>query len=180
MPETSSLGVMLQVDAEHAILAETALRHLMPGAEEGLEEFAACFERLTVVWGKVCDYDTHNIRFAEWAKRTGIDPAEALRLFSRAGLVGKGVADDSVGQAHGDLHESLAAVARSYLTVRLKRDFLFGLTDLLRLRLTAAVSYFRVQTETAALIKLMAKTPTLAREWFSVLTDQEGEAFYKA
>jgi hypothetical protein len=77
------------------------------------------------------------------------------------------------------VEKAYSVVARIYLLLRLRRDFLFGLADLLRLRLTTAIGYLRVQAESIAALALMGGDPALARDWLATCSRSEGKEFYR-
>ena len=63
---------------------------------------------------------------------------------------------DPTQEAKQTLTNAEAGVARMFLSLRPGRDFFFGITDLLRLRVIPALGYLRIQSETAAPMKIMA------------------------
>lgn len=59
------------------------------------------------------------------------------------------------------------------------RAYDWGLSDLLRMRLTPAIGYQRIEVEAFALICRMRDRPHIACKWMEIRTDDEGVAFYK-
>jgi hypothetical protein len=84
---------------------------------------------------------------------------------------------DPVAEAQDALRKGNSVIARVYLLLRLERDFLFGLSDLLRLRVTSMFGYLRVQTETVAILTLSSTDWAMAVDWLNSL--EGGKEFYK-
>jgi hypothetical protein len=59
------------------------------------------------------------------------------------------------------------------------RAYHWGVTDLLRMRLTPAIGYQRMETGAFALICRMRDHPHIARKWMEIASDDDGVAFYK-
>lgn len=139
-----------------------ALVNLHPKLPEAVRSAVKAFDKFAEVWGKACLYDDHMEAIQKWATELGVHEDDALALLQKASLIGQKEPGDPFSNAQEELQKAVAAIARSYLTTRLARDFLFGLTDLLRLRLTASVGYLRSQSESCGLLRLMAKQPEAA------------------
>lgn len=84
--------------------------------------------------------------------------------------------EDPLLRAREQMDEGRGRIVRIfYQLLRLRRDYLLGLLEILCLRSTPAQGYLRLQAETAALVALKNDTK-LALNWFSSMT--EGRAFY--
>jgi hypothetical protein len=59
------------------------------------------------------------------------------------------------------------------------RAYHWGVTDLLRMRLTPAIGYQRIEAEAFALICRMRDHPHIARKWKDIVSDDDGVNFYK-
>jgi hypothetical protein len=101
-------------------------------------------------------------RFDEAAAELGVSGPELLAAIRKptdpsehAAIVKTRGADRDIGQIIG-YHTLLQLAYRSYRS---------GLTDLRRLKLTAAAGHLRVETESAALILLFFDQPTFAERW---------------
>lgn len=178
MEELTSLEFLLHIDAGNVIGSIANLRGLVPDVVEGVEAFNVAFDEMSREWGKACGYDEHVKSVEDWIKQTGADPGEAVRLLSEATLIGPDPAGDKTRDAHEKAQRAIPALARTYLTNGIRRDFLFGVSDLLRLRTSGAVAYLRVQCESAGLVSLMATEPTLGREWLDTTRPDLGKAFH--
>src|SRR5262249_13182282 len=81
--------------------------------------------------------------------------------------------------------EARAAIARLYsrraraiLKQLAFRSFVWGVTDLLRLRVTAALGHARIEVEAVALMNIMAENPAVAWKWFGIDSDSAGQRFF--
>lgn len=68
---------------------------------------------------------------------------------------------------------------RGLVFTMIDRAYHWGLSDLLRMRLTPAIGYQRIEAEAFALICQMRHHPHIARQWKDIASDAEGVAFYK-
>lgn len=182
MEQITTLEYVLQADADNAIKSMANLTHFLPDVVTGIDSYVNAFEGVSREWGEVTGWDGHNKKVqAELGNLVakGMAPKDAFEMLRTAGLVNPGRAGDTTAASQNSLYETDAILARAQLTNRLHRDFLFGVSDLLRLRATSAVGYVRVQCETAALISLMKKDPIVAKDWFDGMSREGGKQFYK-
>jgi hypothetical protein len=173
-----TLDYLIGADGENITKSSAALSGTHAPSLEVVEEATQVFDRLNGVWGTRCDYDTYHGQVDSWAKEIGLSGAEALDYLEQASMIGNSSLGDSTNMAKVNLDKAVSVLARTYLTARLCRDFLWGITDLLRLRLTPAVGYLRVQAETCGLLMLMAESPPVAREWLRVMDHNRGKEFH--
>ncbi len=87
--------------------------------------------------------------------------------------------DDSTSKAKIALEKIYSTISRTYLLLRIRRDFFLGMAELLRLRYTAATAYYRLQSESFALIKLFGNKPQIAQDWMNATTNTLGHDFFK-
>jgi hypothetical protein len=86
------------------------------------------------------------------------------------------------GQALSDESRGLvnnAAVDRGLLLARIGILYATAVTDFLRMRLTMPLACVRLQCELLALIKLMFENASVAQQWMSILTDNDGRALFR-
>lgn len=69
---------------------------------------------------------------------------------------------------------------RAIVVLACQRQFMWGVTDLLRTRVTPAFGYTRQQAESVALLHLFRDNPNAAVQWRQVSTANEGRRFYRA
>lgn len=178
MVEMTRADFLLAADFENAVKSKEALVGLFPEALDVVEAGAALFETLAREWGKICDYDDHHEVMGRWADSLGLKDDDALGFLSQAELIGQPPAADSSADAKRSFISAIAVVARAYLMIRIARDYIFGVTDILRLRITPATGYIRLQAESAGLLKLMSTEPEAAQAWFNSMIKNEGKEFY--
>jgi hypothetical protein len=178
MPEITSIEYLLAADAENAVRSQIALCERFPEAMNTATSAAQVLEILPREWGKVCDYDSHHAVLESWARDMGVSGNEVLKFLSKATLIGDHPSSDPSAKAQVSLAQAVSVISRAYLMVRMARDYLFGLTDLLRLRITPAVGYLRLQAESAGLLKLILEEPPVAQAWLDSLLENQGKAFH--
>jgi hypothetical protein len=169
------------LDCDEANIKQTkrALLSLHKDSLDATDECHTLFESIGILFGKACGYDKYNRQVNEWLEtgRRGT-PEQNVRFLEQAKIIGDVSGTDPVAQAKVAVEKANSAIARIYLLLRLGRDFFFGLTDLLRLRITSMHGYIRIQSETAAILCLCAAEPALAVDWFNAANLEEGKKFY--
>lgn len=83
---------------------------------------------------------------------------------------------DQIGRAKDRM---LGRRLRGVVLAMIDRAYHWGVTDLLRMRLTPAIGYQRIEAEAFALICRMRDHPHIARKWMEIVSDDNGVAFYK-
>ena len=136
------------------------------------------FERIGILFGEAGDFDKHQEQVNKWLEKRRGTAEENVNFLEQATLIGQVAGLDPVAEAKDALARAHSVMARAYLLLRLGRDFFFGLTDLLRLRVTSMHGYMRIQTETAAILALCGAEPVVAVDWLKMDTPKEGRAFY--
>jgi hypothetical protein len=68
---------------------------------------------------------------------------------------------------------------RGIIFLLLQRQFMWAVTDLLRMRLTPVIGYARLEAESMALLLIMKRDPSIADSWMKLTSDEAGKAFYK-
>jgi hypothetical protein len=127
-------------------------------------------------FGQVSGYDKHNLSLNDWLQSQAGSAGELVKFLEQATLIGDAGPSDPVSQARADLHRAHSVIARTYLVLRLRRDFLLGLSDLMKFRLIPALGYLRIQSESTAILALMVVDPGMSTDW---LNPHSGGKFYK-
>ncbi len=159
-----TLDELLDIDASCAKESELVFKDLpesLACANAGLVLFEEAGK-----WMSTFEADTPaQKRFDEAAAELGVSGPELLAAIRKptdpsdpAAITKARGADRDIGQIIG--YRTLLQLAyRSYRS---------GLTDLRRLKLTAAAGHLRVETESAALIVLFFDQPTFAERWINL------------
>ena len=108
-----------------------------------------------------------------------------LRVLSRTF---KDDIDQSIIESTGnnkDIHEHVSAKnrfwsrrARATLLLLTYRSFMWAVTDIYRIRITASMNHVRQQIESAFYMNLIYLEPHIAEEWFNVGTRIKGRKFF--
>jgi len=180
MVEITSLEYLLVADAENALGSTANLKILVPDVLTGIEGFVAAFDALAKAWEGVTGHDEAAKVANAWIEGQGMGGKAGFHMLRDATLLGPDPDEDETRAAQKQLHRTIAILVRAHLTNRIRRDFLFGLSDLFRLRVSGAHGYLRLQCETVAQLVLMRGRPGVAPDWLNALDHQEGRLFYKA
>ena len=174
----SNLDKLLTIDNENIDKIKRMLGEISPDCMEAIEIGTTAFERLGKAWGEHCQYDRYREDLQRWGTEKGVVGDEMLRMLKDATLIGSPPTGDSTPNAKLSLDKGTAVIARTYLMLRLQREFLYGVTDILRLRVTPALGYLRIQTETIGLLKLIHDSPHVAQEWLDADKGEAGKEFF--
>jgi len=68
---------------------------------------------------------------------------------------------------------------RGIIFLLLQRQFMWAVTDLLRMRITPAIGYTRLEAESIALLLIMKRDASVTDSWMKLTSDEAGKAFYK-
>lgn len=174
--KTYKIDELAECDKDNLAESKRALLKLHAESLSTTDACATLLERIGVSFGESCDYDKYNQQVNDWVKGQSGGAEQNVSLLEQAKLIGKVAGHDPVAEAQDALYKGNSVIARLYLLLRLERDFLFGLSDLLRLRVTSMFGYLRVQAETVAILTLSATDSAIAVNW---LNPKEGKKFYK-
>ncbi len=175
----SRLDDLVACDDENIKISKEALFNIEPTTLDVIESCASTIDRLSRRFGEVCKYDEHHQSIEKWSKELGLKGNQALYYLRDAVLIGSANSNDPTSTAQTALHTSIAILARTHISLRLGRDFLFGITDIFRLRITSALGYMRVQAESFGLLKLLLTHPEMGEDWFASADDEKGKLFHK-
>lgn len=174
----SELDNLLACDDENIKISKEALLKIEPTTLDVIESCIRTLDRLSRKFGELCKYDEHHQSLEDWAKDFGLKDNQAINYLRDALLIGGDESNDPTSKARVDLHKTIAILARVHISLRLRRDFLFGITDILRLRITSALGYMRVQSESFGQLKLLVHHPELGEDWFASADEKKGKHFH--
>ncbi|MFQ5846969.1 MAG: hypothetical protein ACE5IQ_04750 [Candidatus Methylomirabilales bacterium] len=171
MPE---LDELIQVDADNI---QNSRRILLTGLDpefsRALDTAAGMFTAFRRCMEGALDDSADMATLAACARELKIDQDTLLvRIDSEA-------QDPVLNQGRLAIQSGLARRARGILFLLLQRQFMFGATDLLRMRIVSATGYCRQEAESLALLFLMRDDPPFANRWFGLTTDIEGIRFHR-
>jgi hypothetical protein len=170
------LDRLAESDAHNFEESKRALAAFDSRMLEAVEGFSRLMEGIGQAFGSSAGYDQHSLHLNKWLESQPGGAKEAVRFLEQATLIGQAKGPDAVFEARTALYKANSVVARIYLILRLRRDFLFGVSDLLKLRLISTLGYLRIQSESAAILAILGKEPAMALEW---LDPDSGRNFYK-
>ena len=176
--EASKLNSLVGKDSDNIAASRQALNDIEPASLMAVEKAAEVLDNVPQLFGKICEYAKHHKVVSDWALSMGLRGEEELQLVRDAVLIGKPQASDQSEMAKESLEKAVSIISRCQLSLRLGRDFLFGTTDLLRLRITPALGYLRLQSETIAILRLLYEKPQMSEEWLASAYPDGGKPFY--
>jgi len=170
----SELDQVLDCDSDNPAESRRVLAATCPDGEEAVESCVLALRSLRTALFDLGEFDEHQGVLESWADEVGLKGPEAEAFLRDAVLIGD--AGDSTTDAKVSLHGQVALMARAHLSLRVERDLLFAVSDLLRLRLSSATGYMRPVAECFAQMVLLAQDPTMGEEWFA--SASRGKAFH--
>jgi hypothetical protein len=169
--DRTRIDKLLRADAANAELSPELLRNLHPWAFDAIRETEEMYRFIIR-------------RLHPWAPEERLQAA-LERLARNAGLSNEELAARLMAGRAGDIAGAPEAY-RSLGIFRILRIVLlacqrywaWGISDLLRMRITGAHGYLRLQAECVGLIELFLRDPNLAERWFSIRTERDGKQFF--
>lgn len=174
------LKEVLELDAYNSNLSYESLRAFDPVLTETLDHVATAWSKL----GNIFAAETHltdsfeNIGLAqEKLKSFSVD---LLGIIEDVELLDFGIPanDKSVDVIKKEFSRIRSTLPRHWLLLRMNRDYLFGITDQLRGRISSSFSYLRLQLETAAILYLSNRNAQVTIDWWDT-TGEGGKRFHK-
>lgn len=170
---------LFECDLQNYQEAKRALNTIEANALKAADECATVLEKVGQAFGKVCKYDELHGILDSWIEKQQLPPTEAVKYLQSAVLIGKESKEDETSKAKAALEKLYSVIGRIYLLLRFGRDYLLGLSEILKLRVTPAMGYLRVQAESVALLKLFADEPHVAQDWLDATASESGKQFYQ-
>ena len=171
------LDPLLECDNANIEITKKCLYEIEPKSLDAIEQCAGTLDNLGILYGEKCDYDKHHAVVAEWAGNFDLNGDTALELLKSATIIGD-AREDKTDVAMESMYKAVSILAKLLLTLRLKRDFLFSISDFLRLKVTPALGYLRIQSETFGILKLLNENSKLGEEWFDSAFSSSGKSFH--
>jgi len=173
-----NLDKLLTLDNENIEISKNALLSIFPKSLELVEHFNNYFNNVFEEFGKECDVNKHQSLISKWAKDLNASGLDILQFLRSAKLIGKAKSGDYTENAKESLLDAQTILVRVILCMRLQRDFLFGISELLKCRITPAIGYIRLQAETAGIMKVMTENNLIATDWLSSISQKDNN-FYR-
>ncbi len=170
----SDLDELIQADAENVLNSRQILADFDPELSAAFDTAAGMFKTFSRCMKGALDDSADWSTLRECTEELGIDAGA---------LVSRVQSDSSDGptldRARAAWRNIFARRARGIIFLLLQRYFMWGATDLLRMRITPAVGYGRLEAEALGLLFLMRDDATIANRWLKLASDRAGKAFYK-
>jgi hypothetical protein len=164
--------------SEHNNAAATikVLRQIEPKLVDQIDAIARFITSVANVFGESGEYDKYNKLYNEGLQGLGSDRSLAAML-QTATIIGKAEENNPLEKTKEGRFKAESFLVRLWLLMRFSRDFQWCVTDLLRLRLTPAKGYLRIQVETIA-IMISATDSTFAHQWLTAIAPDKGKKFF--
>jgi len=130
------------------------------------------------IYAKNSNYEQEVRTASKWMESIGLKGHEGFKYARKAILIGD-MPDEDSEFVKTSLSHAMSTTARVFLALRLKKDFLNGLTDLLRARVISSNGYMRIQSENAAIIVLLSEDNRVGEDWLSSADEAAGRKFYR-
>lgn len=167
----TELDQLLEVDNDNIGVSTHNLRAVAPRSLELIELCACALKHLFSEYGGVCGYDDLQERLEVASTKIPGYGLEMLNHIYDSVLIGQVDGEDPVGDAHKVMLAELNIMSRVMLCLRVGREFMFSMSDLLRLRVSSSLGVLRTQAETVALIRMLGQDQDLGRQWLATIDD---------
>ena len=139
------------------------LAELDPKAMETAEACNSLLLHIERKFGEIALKASDYREFAQWAEEHNMSQKEAAVLLAQGELIGS--AQDDTSQAQNEIDLAQSQALRCMLFLRVRRDYLRGLSDIIIGRTNSGIGSLRVQAETLAILKLMAEQPRMWKDY---------------
>ena len=172
----NALDELMATDAENAGRWRDNFRRFDPSLPDVFDTAAEMFNTFIRCTEGTQDESAEHRTLEQYAKAHGLTPEEVLRRIG--GTEAGSMIPPEARQAYIRMW---ARRARAVLFLLLQRSYMWGATDLLRMRLTSAEGYCRLEAEAIGLMLLIQDDPSVGERWLKVVADEEqGRAFFNS
>jgi hypothetical protein len=175
----TDLESLLQCDDENIDISKSNLLAADSRIFDLIDLCSKSLKLLSKEFGGSGLYDQTQDRLEKATKKIPGYNDQLLEKIYDSDIVGHGNGEDPILQAHCAIVDQISFLSRVLLCLRLKREFLFSITDFLRLRLSASLGVLRTQAETVGIIKLISTKPEIGRQWFKATDEESGKEFFR-
>jgi len=175
MPELENL---LQCDQMNIDTSMKNLTILEPRSTRLMESCILAITHVCQAYGKACRLDHHQQQFEGAIIKIPGFNSSLMETLHDAHLFGDSISDDPVLQAREASQAADCILSRLLLGLKFRRDLMFGLSDLLRLRLSSAMGILRTQVETMALLVHFVRNEADGRHWLETHDSAKGKLFH--
>ncbi len=172
MGELDKLLAADQANVKNSRAGLAKLDPALPGVIEVAAGMFGAFERCLKGAGGAGDAQDDET-LSQAARHLNLTPEELMAKLLTEALTA--TAPSPTCQAYIRME---ARRARAVLFLLLQRSFMWGATDLLRMRVTPAEGYRRLEAETIGLLILIRDNPVIGVRWLRIVTDKEGRTFF--
>lgn len=145
---------------------------------EAMDTAVGMYHTFARVIGQQAPIDQDLREVAECAEALEAKDAAALNAIRAAQPSGPAVAA-LLAQLNQIELRIESRIVRGIVFTQIARAYLWGFSDILRMRITAAIGYQRLQAEGFGLLCVMRDDPAVALEWRGIVNDEEGKRFFK-
>jgi len=168
----SELDKLIQADGENVPNSRTILIQFAPELSRALDDASEMFLTFVRCMEGALDDTADLATLKECARELEVDEEKFVSLMWAEDQ------DPALDRARTAWSNYLARRARGIVYLLLQRQFMWGASDLLRMRITPALGYGRLEAESLALLFLMRDDPSIGKRWLRLATDSDGKQFY--
>jgi len=170
----SEIDELMQADAENVSHSRRILAGFDPELSTILDTAAGMFTTFgrCIEGGEAESTDLST--FQQCSKDLGVEPEKLIEL-----VESKTCNNPIIDRARSAWFKLYSRRVRGIIFLLLQRQYMWAVTDLLRMRLTPALGYGRLEAESLALLIIMRGDENVGNSWMELVSDTEGKAFYK-
>ncbi len=175
---------LLAADEKNVWITRACLEAFRPGTQrvpnllDALDTAAGMYHTFGRVIGQNSSVDQDLAEVAECGRVLGAADSAALKAI-RAAPPASAVHADALKRLDDlDLRLESRAV-RGIVYTQIARAYIWGFADIMRMRVTPAIGYQRLQAEGFGLLCVMRDSPRVALEWREIAADEAGKEFFR-
>jgi hypothetical protein len=171
--------LLLKSDSKNAQRSIQFLERYLPNALPVSEAVSEALQSLATRFSEENDFAAAQRQVDEWASSRPTVAKGQLELLDQASLIGTPVGGDELGVLKAQLEIANSVIARTLLLQKIWRDFVLGIVEILRVRMTPSFGFLRIQAESVGLLSVMGAHADVGGEWLRAISAEEGLTFYK-
>ena len=173
MDRAPSLESFLATDEDAVRQIQSSIEEHYPDLRRLLDGILLGFEALTSLHGEHSTFGENEWVATQQANQLGLGD-DGVTLLEQARLHGDTKIGDLASEAQEHIRLAKVEAVKSYFLLAMARDYLRGLTDLLRGRVGPATAHLRLQCENAAIRWLSSQSTRHRRltgsRWWTAVT----------
>jgi hypothetical protein len=170
----SDIEKLIEADAENISHSRRILIGFDSELSSALDTAAGMFTTFSRCIESVAEDSKDLLTLKQCSKELGVDQEKLIEIIEP-----KSDRNPILVRARSAWFSIYGRRVRSIIFLLLQRQFMWAVTDLLRMRLTPVIGYTRLEAESLGLLLIIKRDASVGDRWVNLTSDREGKAFYK-